>query len=201
LLQLPLYIASRDFVILSVDGTRVVEDRLHEDKPATSLSILDHYKNRPRTPEFDNNIITLLDFAKAYTMPRVDGNEPSNRSREVVVIVNPNYSPQPDSPNYEDYCRQKLMLYKPFRNEADLLGENRSFIHAYKSYLQLGNVPTTLLDDIQSLQLHRTVESDTDDSNETTENELDNGLQQTTRQMEEWMMICQHHLQVTENQQ
>ena len=30
LLQLPLYMASRDFVILSVDGTRVVQDQLND---------------------------------------------------------------------------------------------------------------------------------------------------------------------------
>ena len=65
----PFILASRDFVILSVDGTRVIENRLGEDKLATSLSILDHYKNRPRTANFDS--ITLLDFAKTYTMPRV----------------------------------------------------------------------------------------------------------------------------------
>ena len=53
----PFILASRDFVILSVDGTRVIENRLGEDKLATSLSILDHYK---RTANFDS--ITLLDF-------------------------------------------------------------------------------------------------------------------------------------------
>ena len=160
LLQLPLYLASRDFVIFSVDGTRVVKNRLDEDKPATSLSILDHYKNRPRTVEFDS--ITLLDFAKAYTMPRVEGNEPSHRSREVVVIIKPNYSPEPDSPHYEDYCRQKLMLYRPFRNEADLLGENRNFVQAYTSNQEMYS---TLLNDLHLLQLNRTV--DTDDSDKT----------------------------------
>ena len=54
-----------------------------EDRPAMSLSILDHYKNCPGTPEFDN--ITLLNFAQKYTMPRVEGNEPSHRTKEVVV--------------------------------------------------------------------------------------------------------------------
>ena len=131
-------------------------------------------------------------------MPRVEGNESSHRSREVVVIIKPNYSPQPDSPNYEDYCRQKLMLYKPFRNEANLLCEHRNFVEAYTSYLQSGSVPTSLLDDIHSLQTHRSVESDIDDTDESTENELESRLQQNTRHVEEWMMICQHHLQVSE---
>ena len=52
LLQLPLYIALRDFVTLSIDGIHVAKDRLDENKQATSLSILDHYKNHSRTPEF-----------------------------------------------------------------------------------------------------------------------------------------------------
>ena len=55
LLQLPLYMASRYFVILSVDGTRMVQDQLNEDSPATALSTVDHYGNRPR--EFEH--ITL----------------------------------------------------------------------------------------------------------------------------------------------
>ena len=111
-------------------------------------------------------------FCKSLYYATCWGNEPSHRSREVVVIIKPNYSPDPDSPHFEDYCHQKLMLYRPFRNEADLLGENRNFVQAYTSYLQSGNVPTTLLDDLHLLQLNRTV--DTDDSDET-ENDLASG--------------------------
>ena len=37
LLQLPLYMASRDFVILGTDGTHAVEDSLDDEKPATVL--------------------------------------------------------------------------------------------------------------------------------------------------------------------
>ena len=42
LLMLPMYMASRDFVILSLDRSRQVEERLEEGKPATALSVLDH---------------------------------------------------------------------------------------------------------------------------------------------------------------
>ena len=47
LLMLPMYMASRDFVMLSLDGSRQVEERLEEGKPATALSALDHYISRP----------------------------------------------------------------------------------------------------------------------------------------------------------
>ena len=43
LLQLPTFTASRDFVILSLDGSRAVEDHLEEGQRATALSIVDHY--------------------------------------------------------------------------------------------------------------------------------------------------------------
>ena len=47
-MQLPLYMASRDFVILGTDGTRAVENTLDNESPATALSILDHYRSRPQ---------------------------------------------------------------------------------------------------------------------------------------------------------
>ena len=47
LLQLPLVLSTREFVYLSVDGTRVVEEKLTADEPATVPSCLDHYISRP----------------------------------------------------------------------------------------------------------------------------------------------------------
>ena len=52
LLQLPMLRASRDFVVLSLDGSHAVGEHLTEDQPATALSVLDHYTTRPLTPEF-----------------------------------------------------------------------------------------------------------------------------------------------------
>ena len=43
LLQLPMFRAFWDFVVLSLDGSRAVEEHLTEDQPATALSALDHY--------------------------------------------------------------------------------------------------------------------------------------------------------------
>ena len=57
------------------------------------------------------------------------------------------------------------MLYKEFRNEAELLGGHANFVQAYTAYLQSGDVPTTLLNDIHSLQL----QIGTDDTAENTD--------------------------------
>ena len=87
LLQLPMLKASRDFIVLSLDGSRAVEDRLEEEQRATAPSIVDHYMRRPITPPF--NDITLIEFAMQYSMPKALGSEPTCRSRRVVVIPVP----------------------------------------------------------------------------------------------------------------
>ena len=120
LLQLPMFKASRDFIVLSLDGSRAVEDQLNEDQPATALSILDHYVAHPTTPRFRD--MKLLQFARQYTMAKELDSDPSHR-RDVVVIVRPYLSPEPNSHNYEQYCRQRLMLCKPFYQEEEFLGE------------------------------------------------------------------------------
>jgi len=84
---------SRDFIILSLDGSRAVEDHLEEGQRATALSIVDHYMGRPDSPLF--NSMTLLEFAHQYSMPKTLGAEPAARSRRIVVIPRPYISPDP----------------------------------------------------------------------------------------------------------
>ena len=42
--------ASRDFIVLSLDGSRAIEQHAQQDGHATALSTLDHYLSRPATP-------------------------------------------------------------------------------------------------------------------------------------------------------
>ena len=162
LLQLPMFKASRDFVVLSLDGSRAVDEHLDEDQPATVLSALDHYVSRPATAQFQS--MTLLCFIQQYTMPRESTSEPSKRRKNVVVIVRPYYSPDPHGPNYEQYCQQKLMLHVPFRHQNELLGSNTTFTAAYANFLQSGNIPSSLEDDIHRLQELSQQPSEDDDS-------------------------------------
>ena len=87
LLQLPMFKASRDFIILSLDGSRAVQDHLEEGQHATALSIVDHYRGRPDSPHF--NTMTLLEFARQYSMPKTLGAETNRRTRRIVVIPRP----------------------------------------------------------------------------------------------------------------
>ena len=164
LLQLPMFKASRDFIVLSLDGSRAVEERLEEHHHATALSILDHYMRRPNSVPLDD--ITLLEFARQYTMPKTPGSQPSRRSKRVVVIPRPYCSPDPAGPKYEQYCRQSLMQHKSFRAVNDLLNGYTTFTDAYAAYLQSESVPPSLEDDIQRLQQHSQCDSEEHDSTE-----------------------------------
>ena len=87
------------------------------------------------------------------------------------------------------------MLHKTFRNEADLIGEHVSFAQAYATYLQSETVPASLEDDILMLQqLHE----DSNDNLEIAPMERLDRQPSSTRQREEWMLICQQLQQMGE---
>ena len=146
LLMLPMYMASRDFVMLSLDGSRQVEERLEEGKPATALSALDHYTSRPATSQFEE--MTLLHFVQHYSMPKNVGEEPVVRKKMVVVRVRPHCSPDTRGPQYEQYCQQKLMLHRPFREYRQLKAGCDTFAEAFAGYVQSGSIPPSLEDDL-----------------------------------------------------
>ena len=148
--------ASRDFIILSLDGSRAVEDHLEEGQRATALSIVDHYMGRPDSPQF--NTMTLLEFARQYSMPKTLGAEPSRRTKRIVVIPQPYVSSDPAGDKYEQYCRHSLMQHQCFRQMDD--GYD-NYIDAYAAFLQSGHIPPCLEDDMYRLMQHT---QNTDDS-------------------------------------
>ena len=151
--------ASRDFIIVSLDGSRAVEDNLEEGQRATALSILDHYMGR------HFNSITLLEFTRQYSMPKTLGAEPTRRSRLIVVIPRPYVSPDPTSERYEQYCRQSLMQHKPFRLIDHLTSGYDNYIDAYAAFLQSGQIPSCLQDDMY--RLLQLLQSNGDENEET----------------------------------
>ena len=134
LLQLPLVKSTRDHVVLSLDGSRQVQEEQPQDTTsrATAPSILDHYIQRPSL--FED--MTLLHFAQNYTMPKELGTLPKNH-KMMIVNVRPYCSPDPNGPKYEQYCQQKLILDVPFHQ---LKGECDKFSEAYFIFLQSANI-------------------------------------------------------------
>ena len=117
LLQLPMYKASREFVVLSLDGSRLVQHDLVQEDTATAPSILDHYAHRPITDAFDS--MTLMEFTQNYIMPKDVNLPPKRRNKKVIVIARPYCSPDPEGPNYEQFCQQYLMQHKSFRQISE----------------------------------------------------------------------------------
>lgn len=115
-----------------------------------------HYITHPATPECES--LTLLHFTQTHSLSQ--SGEPTCRRKNVVVIVCPHFSPDPDGPNYDNYCRQKLMLHTPFRVEQELLDGHDTFIEAYAYYLQTGNIPPCHEDDIHRLAEQHSQNSD-----------------------------------------
>ena len=153
LLQLPMYKCSRDFIVLSLDGSRAVEDCVQDDGRVTAPSTLDHYLVRPATPVF--NKMTLLEFTQSYTIPKELGAAPNKRNKKVVVITRPYCSPDPAGPKYEQYCQQSLMKHKNFHQFTDLLAGHETYAQAYAEFLQTGDIPSSLDEDIFRLQQHQ----------------------------------------------
>ena len=130
LLQLPLYNASRDFVILNLDGTRVVKDNIEDgNENATLASYIDHYMNRPTTDEF--NEMSLYTFVQNYKIPKRLGDDLISRKKPVVVVTHPYCPPDPNGPKFEQYCYQKLITHQPFRNTTELLLNYTTYKEAY----------------------------------------------------------------------
>ena len=80
LLQLPLIKSTRDHVLLSLDGSRQVEEQRPEQDAssrATVSSILDHYIQRPANATFEG--MTLLSFSQNYSMPKELGTAPKHQ--------------------------------------------------------------------------------------------------------------------------
>ena len=158
LLQLPMFKASRDFIVLSLDGSHVVSDQLEEHQPATTPSIVDHYCVRPSTPT-----LTLLAYAQQYTMPKTLGSEPTPRSKKVIVIPRPYCSPDP---KYEQYCCQRLMQYRPFRHIRELLADCETYTAAYALFLNSNSIPSALEDDLYNWQQQEQQQPDDDTNSE-----------------------------------
>ena len=164
LLMLPMVRASRDFVILSLDGSRQVDDRLEEDNPVTVESQLDQYCARPVTDDFDK--LTLSEFVQKYKLLKKKGDALIPRKKDVVIIARPYCSPDPAGPHYEQYCRKKLMWYQPFRRLDDLLKGCDNHSDAYAALLRSDNVPTSLADDIQLLEIAQKNSNNDNDKDE-----------------------------------
>lgn len=86
--------------------------------------------------------MTLLHFAH-FSNPRNCGSESNPRQKKVVVVVRPYTLPDPNGPQYKQYCKQKLMLHEPFKREDELLNTQDTSAKACEVYMS-GNIAQSL---------------------------------------------------------
>ena len=144
-----MYKSSHEFVVFSLDGSTEVQENLSEDGRAIAPSILDHCGASFNTPV---QLHHPLGVCWKYTMPRTPNTQPKRRTKKVVVIPRPYCSPNPDGPNYEQYCCQLLMQHKTLWEVNQLKVGHVTFAEAYATFFQSGDIPRSLEADIFRLQ-------------------------------------------------
>ena len=164
-----MYRASRDFIHLSLDGSRELDAKLDQCQTVTVDSQLDQYCARPSTPQFES--LTLLKFIQRYKTPKKIGDNIVRRRKEVIVIPRPYCSPDPKGPKYEQYCKQILMLHQPFRQLDELLGMSDTYAAAYSSFIQSGNTPTSLTEAVHDLEMQEKENRDAEVSTKSNDND------------------------------
>ena len=118
-------------------------------------------------------------------MPNRQNDEPSARRKTVVVIVRPHCSSDPSCPQYEQYCQQKLMLHRPFREYQQLKADFDTFAEAFADFLQSDTIPQSLDDDIRRLQQQQQQAQEEEPVNEDNDDQ-----NQPLHHREEWVLLC-----------
>ncbi len=81
-----------------------------EDRVVTAESWLQKYMGRPD----DLEDLSLHELLSRYSWRNHQWRK-RRESTTVILRVFPRYSPNPEDPNYEQYCRTKILLHHPFR--------------------------------------------------------------------------------------
>jgi PIF1-like helicase len=121
LLGLLLQDSSREVVTLDCRPKEVQNDAITvEDETVTAKrSPLQRYQDR-LTDQVNQALadVTLFDWLRAWNWKTW-----TVRPRAPLRVINyfPRYSSDPESREYDDYCRVKLMLHHPYENFTDLL--------------------------------------------------------------------------------
>lgn len=125
LMSIPLFHCTRSFQTLVIKLENYVAIPETEDD-GTALSFIEFYNQRPLNMED----MTLLEFAKRYSK--------GSRNRLVIcrkhkiVQVYPKVDKNLNQSSFELFCKQQLMLHKPWRCEQNLKNKDETWKSAYQ---------------------------------------------------------------------
>ena len=194
LLSEPLNSCTYSFVCVSLDGSRQICDiqRDSEDSSGTIPSLLDLYASLTQG-DVDDPVseLNFIQFAQKYSI--VNG-ELRKRSTKVIIRTFPSFSPNPQSPNYGQYCKYQLIKFKPWNSfpanawngEQNTEQTNDHYISAYQRFLEMDTVQKYMPNytvELGRVQQFLSSEQHSDDDE----------LQIICEDQEEWAQLCQLH--------
>lgn len=145
LLGLPLQESSRHVVTLDCRPEEVQNDAITVDDETITVrkSPLQRYQTRMKD-QVNSALaeLTLFEWLRAWNWYQW-----TERPRAQARVINyfPRYSSLPSSPDFEDYCRVRLMLHHPFESFADLFSFDGqtygSYADAFRACEQLHSHP------------------------------------------------------------
>ena len=188
LLELPLVICNRQFHILAVDGGVDADGRLTVDRELVSggrVSKCDLEKYVARDPERET--LSMVEyFRKHYRTRRAGRGEEYDavRRKELIVRVIPRLLACPCDPEkHARFCRQQLMLHKPFRRVSELTEGFADAVEAYNAWIRSRQVCVT------------DIEAEVADYREDAEYDPvdpDDGAEEQRRE-EAWVVACRYY--------
>ena len=139
-LELPLVLCSRQFHVLAVDGGVDGHGRLTVERELASGTArkcdLDKYV--ARDPE--REALSMVEYFKKHYRTRRNsrgGERDAVRRKELIVRVVPRLVACPSDPEkHIRFCRQQLVLHKPFRQVEQLTAGYADAIDAYNAWIQ-----------------------------------------------------------------
>ena len=114
LLQESLYHSDFKYVTVVLDkyNVRRIRPNPGEGEPVFYKNIFDYYADRAA-----DNTMSLMQFLKKFTVKKNGCLSSHAQSRRVVIIPYPNYSSEPGSTRFPDYCKYFLIKHRPWWND------------------------------------------------------------------------------------
>ena len=172
-------------ITASLDGSRRVS--LSENNTLeTENSLLDLYAKR-KMFESDHPGISnynFVQFASNYFKTKL---AIAKRSTPVVLKTFPNYSSNPNNPNYGLFCRYQLLRYRPWYNSVNDAWSNEEpsdavYINQWDSFLRTADAKLFVPNWSHQINLI------SEYANQLIEN--DDFVEANTNQREEWMILA-----------
>jgi hypothetical protein len=154
LLQLPLQSSTRDYVSLNCRPDKDQSQAISIEDGEASISRSPNRKYRDRLTDTKGGLhlqdVSLFQWLRVYNFEGKSQWKSRSKALQRVINYYPEYSSLPNSSDYEDYCRVKLMLHHPFVDPDELLVDGvrfDTFSDAFRSCQESHSHPPDFYED------------------------------------------------------